>query len=88
MGAYSEMDLDMQYGSDNPFASDGETSASEQTPHESAPVAPTRSQSSQADADAKKAKDEAAAKRKGGQATGQKSSRAGAVGPFSCYEFQ
>ncbi len=27
MGAYSEMDLDMQYGSDNPFASDGETLA-------------------------------------------------------------
>lgn len=64
MGAYSEMDLDMQYGSDNPFASDEETSASEQPPHEAAPVAPAQSQPSQADANAKKAKDEAAAKRK------------------------
>lgn len=64
MGAYSAMDIDVKYGSNNPFASDGETSASEQTPHGAAPVAPAQSQSPQADANAKKAKDETAAKRK------------------------
>ena len=43
MGAYSTMDIDVKYGSNNPFASDGETSASEQTPHGAAPVAPAQS---------------------------------------------
>lgn len=68
MGAYSEMDLDMQYGSDNPFTSDMEApapkQASAQAPQEAVPAASERSQPSQTDANAKKAKDEAAAKRK------------------------
>lgn len=69
MGAYTEMDIDMQYGSDSPFISDSETDAPMQegsrNPQASAPAGPTRSQTPQADADAKKkAADEAAAKRK------------------------
>lgn len=69
MGAYSEMDLEMQYGTDTPFASDGEApppkQAGPQAPQAAAPAAPTRTQPPKGDADAKKkAADEAAAKRK------------------------
>lgn len=68
MGAYSEMDLDMQYDSDNPFTSDGEVSAPIQAPSQdqqtSGPVATTRPQPPQTDDAKKKAADDAAAKRK------------------------
>ena len=69
MGTYSEMDIDMLYGSDSPFASDSKTTASKQTDSQATPItasaAPMRSQTPQADADTKKkAADEAAAKRK------------------------
>ena len=53
MGAYSEMDLDMQYDSDNPFISDGEVSAPiravSQDQQASGSVASTRPQPSPTD---------------------------------------
>ena len=71
MGVYSEMDLDMQYGSDSPFASDDEVSAPEQAaipaPQAAAPAASAQARPPQAQSDAdtkKKAVEEAAAKRK------------------------
>lgn len=69
MGAYSEMDIDMQYGSDNPFTSDSEvpapTQAGSQDTQASTPAAPTRPQPPQTDDAAKeKAADDATAKRK------------------------
>ena len=58
MGAYSEMDIDMQYGSDSPFTSDNEASESRQaesrTPQAATPAAAAQHQPLQADADAKK----------------------------------
>ena len=58
MGAYSEMDLDMQYGSDSPFTSDNEASESRQAesraPQAATPAAAAQHQPLQADADAKK----------------------------------
>ena len=67
MGAYSEMDLDMQYDSDNPFISDGEVSAPiravSQDQQASGSVASTRPQPSPTDeASKKKSADGAAAK--------------------------
>ena len=66
MGAYSEMDIEMQYDSDTPFASDGEApapvQAGPQAQQTAAPAAAARTQPPKADADAKA--DEAAAKRK------------------------
>ena len=67
MGAYSEMDLDMQYDSDNPFISDGEVSAPiravSQDQQASGSVASTRPQPSPTDeASKKKLADGAAAK--------------------------
>ena len=68
MGAYSEMDLDMQFGSDNPFLSDSEVSAPiqavSQNQQVSGSVAPTRPKPPQADEAKEKAADEDAAKRK------------------------
>lgn len=58
MGAYSEMDLDMQFGSDNPFTSDGEVStpiqAASQNQQASGSAASMRPQPPQADDAAKK----------------------------------
>ena len=67
MGAYSEMDLDMQFDSDNPFISDGEVSAPiqavSQDQQASGSVASTRPQPSPTDeASKKKSADGAAAK--------------------------
>ena len=66
MGAYSEMDLDMQFDSDNPFISDSEVpvpmQAGSQDTQASAPAAPTRPQPPQTDDTKKKAADDAAAK--------------------------
>lgn len=69
MGTYSEMDIDMQYGSDSPFTSDSETDApmqaGSQAPQAATSAAATQLQPPQADAAAKrKTADEAAAKRK------------------------
>ena len=68
MGAYSEMDLDMQFGSDNPFLSDSEVStpfqANSQNQQASSSVTTTQSQPPQADDAKKKAADEDVAKRK------------------------
>ena len=48
MGAYSEMDIDMQYGSDSPFTSDNEASESRQaesrTPQAATPAAAAQHQ--------------------------------------------
>ena len=66
MGAYSEMDLDMQFDSDNPFISDSEVpvpmQAGSQDTQASAPAAPTRPQPLQTDDAKKKAADDAVAK--------------------------
>ena len=68
MGAYSEMDLDMQFDSDNPFTSDSEVStpiqANSQDQQASSSVTTTRPQPPQTDDAKKKAADDAAAKRK------------------------
>ena len=81
MGAYSEMDLDMQFGSDNPFLSDSEVSAPiqavSQNQQVSGSVAPTRPKPPQADEAKEKAADEDAAKRKADEDARR---RAGAVG--------
>ena len=69
MGAYSEMDIELQYGSDNPFTSDGEVPSSKQAgsqaPQVAASTAPSQTPPSQGDTAVKKnTADEAAAKRK------------------------
>ena len=68
MGAYSEMDLDMQFGSDNPSSAivrcPRQFQAVSQNQQVSGSVAPTRPKPPQADEAKEKAADEDAAKRK------------------------